>query len=55
MKAIVKVIEMEDHYVDNSHKYPYILSMESSIRITLKSKKVAQYEPVLVIDQGVNF
>lgn len=55
MKAIVKVIEMEDHYVDNSHKYPYILSMESSIRITLKSKKVAQYEPVLVIDQGENF
>ena len=53
MKTIIKVIEVEDSYVDNTKKYPYTLSTESKIRLLLRTKKTFTYEPILLIDKGI--
>ena len=51
----IKVIELEDQFVEKSHEYPYIHSIKSKIRFRLRSKITFDHEPYLLIDRAASF
>lgn len=36
-KEKVKIIELDDHYIDTSTEFPYFQSIQSRVRFTLNS------------------
>lgn len=49
--TVIKYIELEDHLVDHSFEYPYMLSCShQQIAFSLRSKKTYRLRPLLLFD-----
>lgn len=51
----IKIIELEDHYVNRQGEYPYIHSIRSTIRFRLRSKITFDHQPILLIEKLETF
>lgn len=47
----IKLIELEDYVTDYRTEYPYVHAVSSTIRFRLRSKLVADYEPIVLIEK----
>ncbi len=51
-KKTLKVIELEDKFIDHYSDYPYVQSCHKNknVLFTLRTKKTYKYQPILILD-----